>query len=175
MRTLTYKERLFVEAYLGEAAGNATKAARQAGYAAATNQALRQLARELLTKLHIRAAIDARLDSAALTSSEILARLSDHASASLEDFIKVTKDGRFTVDLKQAKQCGKLHTLKKLKEGQHGIEIELHDPLNALDKLAKYRGLLAGKTTGEADRVDEDLVERAARIRAERSERKAAE
>lgn len=149
MRPLTYKQRLFVEAYLGGANGNATEAARLAGYAWPDKVGI-----QLLGKTSIRAAIDARLDSAALSTSEILARLSDHASADIADFIAIDKRGRWKLDLDRAKRLGKLHVVRKVKQGRFGPEIELHNALEALDKLARYRGLLAGK--GEVSDVDDD-------------------
>jgi len=57
MTALSERERRFVEAYMGAAGGNATEAAKAAGYSAKT---ARQLGARLLTKVHIRAAIDAR-------------------------------------------------------------------------------------------------------------------
>jgi phage terminase small subunit len=54
---LSERERRFVDAYMGAAAGNATKAARLAGYA--KNTAEKQASR-LLGKVGIQAAIDAR-------------------------------------------------------------------------------------------------------------------
>ena len=55
--SITERERRFVEHYMGDAAGNATQAARLAGYSKKT---ARKQGSRLLTKGHIRAAIDAR-------------------------------------------------------------------------------------------------------------------
>lgn len=57
--SLTERERRFVEAYMGEAAGNATKAAMLAGYSRKT---ARQIGARLLTKVDIKSAIDARAE-----------------------------------------------------------------------------------------------------------------
>jgi phage terminase small subunit len=151
---LTFKQRLFVEAYLGESRGNATDAARVAGY-----RNPNQVGPRLSVKVGIQAAIDARLDSAALTTSRLLAILSDHATASIEDFGRVDESG-FVLDLARAGRRGRLHCIKKLKpvkvevdDGQtddHGrpirktvtrYEIELHDAQAAIEKLGKYRGM----------------------------------
>lgn len=59
---LTEKQRRFVEAYMGEAAGNSTKAARLAGYKGSENT-LKSIASENLTKPDIIAAIDERVNS----------------------------------------------------------------------------------------------------------------
>jgi hypothetical protein len=68
-RGLSERERRFVECFMGEAAGNATKAARLAGYA--KNTAEKQAGR-LLAKVGIRAAIEARAsnDPAVATREE---------------------------------------------------------------------------------------------------------
>ncbi len=57
---LSERERRFVEFYMGEAAGNATKAASLAGYSRKT---ARKQGSRLLTKGHIRAAVEERAQS----------------------------------------------------------------------------------------------------------------
>lgn len=59
---LTEKQRRFVEAYMGRAEGNATEAARLAGYSG-SDETIRAVAYENLTKPHIRNAIEARVVS----------------------------------------------------------------------------------------------------------------
>lgn len=58
MAGLTEKRRRFVEAYVGEAAGNATQAARIAGYAG-NDRTLTSVGSELLTFPDVRQAVDA--------------------------------------------------------------------------------------------------------------------
>lgn len=66
-RPLSERERRFVEAYMGEAAGNATKAALIAGY---SHRSARSMASRLLTKRNnVRAAIAARAKTDALVAS----------------------------------------------------------------------------------------------------------
>lgn len=57
MKPLSERERRFVEAYMGKAAGNATKAATLAGYAKGSAKVT---ASRLLTKANVRTAIDSR-------------------------------------------------------------------------------------------------------------------
>ena len=135
---LTTKQKLFVEAYLGEASGNASEAARIAGY---TNPAT--IGYRLLKKSMVRAAINRRLRTKAMGTDEILSRLSEFASGSLEHFIDLTPDGGWTLNLARAKKASKLGLLKKLKMGRYGPEIEIHSPLDALEKLARYHGMYA--------------------------------
>ncbi len=132
---------MFVCYFLGEARGNATEAARRAGFAQPHSQGPR-----LLTNVGVRAAIEARLDEAAISATEILIRLSDQATADLSDFLTIGKKGAVTVDLARARKAGKLHLIKKLWHTRYGIAIELHDAQAALVHLGKYHGLF--------DRID---------------------
>ena len=158
MQRLNLKERLFIEFYLGKANGNATEAARLAGYTWPDKQGPR-----LVGKSRVRAAIDARVSEVAMSAEEVLSRLSELAAGDLGEFIHVDGEGGFRFDLQKAKRLGKLHLLKKLrnkvetrreKRGvddqgvpiietvvtEH-IEIELHDPESPLEKLGRYHGL----------------------------------
>lgn len=146
MAPLTYKQQLFVYFYLGEANGNAVEAARRAGYAWPE-----KVGDQLLGKTRIRAAIDAKLDEAALSTNEILARLSGHATADIGDFLKFEAGGAYTLDLDKARKRGKLHLIKKLRPTKFGMAIELHDPQTALVHLGKYRGLFTEKPAPEAE------------------------
>ncbi len=57
MKALTERERRFVEAYMGAAAGNATEAAKLAGYSV---KSARRIGTRLSSKVHIRAAMEER-------------------------------------------------------------------------------------------------------------------
>ena len=143
---LTYKQRLFVAYYLGDAKGNATQAARMAGY-----RWPHKVAERLVGKSGIKAAIESHLAKAAMSADEVLARLSEFAAADLSDYVSVSDDGEGWVDLTKTKR--RLRVVKKLKFTKKtferdGIatsdttaEIELHSPLAALDKLAQYHRL----------------------------------
>ena len=136
-KSLTDKQRLFIAAYL-ENGLNATRAAQAAGYQGDDNT-LQAVGFENLRKPAIRAAIDAALRSKLMGADEAMARWSEQARASLEDFI----DDNGQIDLKAAKEAGKLHLIHKLRVGAHGdITIELHDQQAALTVIAKYHKLL---------------------------------
>jgi phage terminase small subunit len=133
---LTYKQRLFVTYYLGESQGNAADAARRAGYGSPEVYGPR-----LVKKRSVLAAIDAKLDEASLTTNEVLARLAEHATASIEDYIEVDAAGSYRVNLLKAKKARKLGLVKRIKAGEYGVELQLTDPLKALELLGKYRGV----------------------------------
>lgn len=77
MARLTAKQRAFVEAYCGKARGNASEAARLAGY-----RNPREMGYQTLTKLHIKDAIAARTQKSLrrMGADDILAALEDLAS-----------------------------------------------------------------------------------------------
>jgi len=165
---------LFVAYYLGKANGNATEAARMAGYAEPNTQGPR-----LLVNVGIRAAIDAKLDRVAMSADEVLARLSDIASADPADFIDFDpppkpppknpddpdepdawEDVGLRLRLDLAKRRGKTHLIKSIKAGKYGLSIELHDAQAALEKLAKYHGLLIEKIVTTATDAKGQAIER---------------
>lgn len=164
---LTYKQRQFVEAYLGAANGNATEAARIAGY-----QWPDRLGARLVGKSSIRVAIDARLADSALPTSEILARLSDMATGSIEDFITINAKGGYRVDFAKAKRLGKLHLIKEIRPTKEGVAIKLHDAKAALDQLGKFRGLWDSK--GQTDDESVSAFVRAVQQLAEQGSREKA-
>ncbi len=139
-RPLTTRQRLFVIYYTGVSKGNGTDAAKRARYSDPGQQA-----RELLRIPRIRAAVEQGIADAALESEEILTRLTEQATGSLEDFVKIDDLGNATLDLKKAKDAGKLHLIKRLKPTRNGMEIELHDAHAALVDLARVRGLFNDK------------------------------
>lgn len=140
----TDKRTAFINYYVGEANLNGTKAAELAGYANP-----RQEASRLLSNVDIRKEIDARLETLTLKKSEILARLTDHALASVEDY--VTDDGY--IDLEKMRAAGKLHLIKRVKrvdgEKSSYIEVELHDAQAALVHLGRYYALFTDKQESE--------------------------
>lgn len=149
---LNGKQRLFVDAYLGAARGNATEAARLAGYTKATAAAR---ASEILSNAKVKTEISKRLDEWAMQANEVVARISEQATASLDDFIRLDKKGQPSIDLVKAKAAGKLHLLKSLAPTRWGWKFELHDSQAALALLARYHGLLVDRHehTGEVQHV----------------------
>jgi phage terminase small subunit len=86
LKRLTAKQRAFVVAYLSSPATrfNATQSAIDAGYSAKTAYSMGE---ENLRKPEIRRAIDFGLEEAGLSPAQAVARLEEHAKATLEDFI----------------------------------------------------------------------------------------
>jgi len=138
VRDLSLRQRLFVEVYLSNC-GNATDAARRAGYKGSAN-ALGVQGHQNLRNPKIRAAIDERLKQHRMAAEEVLTRLSDIARADLFDFIRTTKKG-WEIDLDKAMKSGKTHVIRMLRQGKYGTEIETYDRLRALELIGRYYGL----------------------------------
>lgn len=136
---LNPKQKAFIEHYL--VCWNGAEAARQAGYSVRT---ARVQASDLLTKPNIAAAIQERLGALKMTADEVMARLADHASGNIIEFL----DNEDEFSLSTGRANGKLHLIKKLKrtrrtETPRGgdpvttvtTELELHDQQNALVQI----------------------------------------
>ena len=139
-RKLTRKEEAFVKHYCQTI--NGAEATRRAGYSPKTAKVI---AYENLTKPYIKARIDERLESLTMTKGELLARVSEVAGSSLEDFLRFDEiePGKtvVTIDVAKAKLAAKLGLIKKFRNSRYGVEIELYDKLEALELLGRHLGL----------------------------------
>ncbi len=116
---LTLKQQLFVESYLGAAKGNATEAARMAGYKQPQMQGPR-----LMQKDEIASRVRARVEQAAMSADEVLKELSEIGRAEWKHFLQVmTNRNGETIDAK----------------------IVLKDKVTALELLGKYHKLFTDK------------------------------
>jgi len=150
MRPLNYRQRLFVENYLGESSGSAVDAARQAGYQWPETQGPR-----LVKTNEVRAAIDARVETAAIAANEVLARIADVATSDLLNFIEVDNNGGWKVDLKLVKRLGLGHLIKRLRTNKDGTSnIELEPRMPALLKLGEHYNLWKGEAQSQLTLVE---------------------
>lgn len=150
---LTHKQRLFVEYYCGISNGNATDAARRAGYSDPNAHAHR-----MAVNGGIQTAIRQRYSEAAMDAKECLARLGAQARATLADVTELIpvyeeRDGkscpwprkvtRYLLDLdwKKLHETGLIHQVAEIKWTQHGPSIKLHDVQGALLAIANAHGL----------------------------------
>lgn len=144
-KTLTVRQRLFVAYFLGEAHGNAAKAASLAGYLDPYGSGHSLLKRPLIQKM-----IEAKLDKIEMGQMEVLFRLSRLARADAGDFLKLDDgDGPPTLDFAKAARRDQLVNIKKIKSYRRGdedplevVEIEIHSPIDALKAMAKYHGVI---------------------------------
>jgi phage terminase small subunit len=147
--TLTTRQRLFVDALVGPAGGNATKAALMAGY---RESSAAESASENLRKSNVQNALALAFAKKTQSDPEWLKdSLFDLARASMTNFIEVGEDGSTRFDFKKARDAGALGQIAELTQdaiGEHVIrtKVKLHDRVKALGVLAKILGLIVDKT-----------------------------
>ena len=147
MRSLTYRERLFVDYYLGESSESAVDAARRAWYPSPE-----ELGPRLLKKSAVQAAIAAGAGTAAITPNEVLARYADIAASDMRDFMAVDKNGGLKVDLKLSQQRDLGHLIKRVrihKDGSQDIELEPRLPALAKHRRRDAKSLIYLSERGE--------------------------
>ena len=115
-RRLTHKQELFVAAYLGEAHGNATEAARIAGYKSPADYG-----QQLLRKTHIAARVKEKVEEFNVSADRVLQELADVGLSEWRDHVEVlarTQDGKplrvkmdLTNKVKALELLGKYHQL----------------------------------------------------------------
>lgn len=147
---LSIKHQRFVEEYLQNS--NATEAY-QTVYPGVNRTTAASNGWRLLRTARIAEAIQARLDQSAMPADEVLARITDHARADIDDFL----DANGAFDLNKARRAKRTGLIKKLKTktttrtvGEMEIEsteveFELHDAQAALVHLGKYYKLFTDK------------------------------
>lgn len=163
---LTNRQRAFVEAYLANGF-NATKAAITAGYSEKT---ARSIGSENLTNPDISALVEERIKSLAMTANEALARLSEHASGDMGDFLNVAFEDLAThPQSRLIKKVKRTVTIRRSRkddeetETEH-FEIELYDAQAAQLAVLKEQHLKAGEATEITDDASLTDDQRANRI-----------
>ena len=178
---LSDKHKKFINEYLKR--WNATEAY-MAAYPKANRASAGVLGSSLLANSDIRAAIDERMMEMAMGTDEILVRLAEYARGSYRPFVKVEK-GSVYFDLTNPEAIKNLHLIRKITKvrvktarqaetkdktakptKEQWYEVELHDPIRALELLGKahklfvYRHELTGKDgTPLGDRSEPTLKE----------------
>ena len=148
-KRLPEKRRRFVEAYMGEAAGNASEAARIAGYKCPGPEGFR-----LLQYAEIQAAIDSRVESdpSIMTRQERQKFWSEAARGNIDDF---NSDGEAI----NAALSTRLKASELLARSQadfvERVKIERDDPR---EDLAQLMGLIVAKPTRGQDAVNKSDI-----------------
>lgn len=166
--TLSKKYRDFIDGYMRH--GNGAKAARDCGY---TGNRPDQAAYEYLRKPEIKQEIERRT-TLIVGQPEVVQRIAERSRTTIADVLHIQElpppappsedaddtedegererpmyDGRlWTLDLIKAKETGAIHQIRKLKRGKYGDELEMYDPLPALEVLAKYLKLFGSESNG---------------------------
>jgi phage terminase small subunit len=139
---LTDKQKAFINEYF-LCGYNATEAARRAGYKG-NDVTLASIGWENLRKPQIDALISERMREHTMSANEVLARLSQQARLSVEDFYDFP-GGAPIFKPDRAKERGVLHLVKGFKITDKEFEIKFHDAQAALIQLGKYHALFTDK------------------------------
>lgn len=146
--TLTTRRAAFVLEYLKNGF-NGKAAAVAAGYG---ERGASRRAAELLKQPAVKAEIRAEMEAQRIGARAVLARLAEHARASLDDFL--TDGPTPTIDIERARARGALHLAKKYKcstrRDKRGnvvtvAEIELHDAQAALVHIGRAHKLFTDR------------------------------
>lgn len=148
---LNIRRRKFVEAITGVAFGNATKAARIAGYADESLKALGITASRLLGNASVQRAISRATAAQGLDAKAVSIGIAEIAQTNMANFLRVGDDGKPTMDWPAASAAGAIGQIREwTEEGfEHGGEVtiikrkfKIHDRLKALEILARINGQL---------------------------------
>ncbi|MCC6314200.1 MAG: terminase small subunit [Thermomicrobiales bacterium] len=119
---LTTKQEAFVDAYIGEARFNATKAALMAGY---SERSARQEGSRLLSNDDISARISEELRRRSMPGDAVLAELTDIATANWREFVTIKTNPKTGAQIE--------------------VSMDLGAKVKSLEILAKAHGLLTDK------------------------------
>lgn len=170
---LTPRQLLFVEALVGPAGANASKAAAMAGYRADNTQSLYSTASRTLSFVKVKEAIARRCARANLTPEWIKEMTAALAASNMGTFLTLRDDGEPEINWREAQRVGAFVQIRKFKEkglkipGATGeaakvdiIErtIETHNPAPFLNLLARMLGLVTDPPGGAIVNVNVNQI-----------------
>jgi hypothetical protein len=148
---LTGKQLAWVDAYIGNAAFNATEAARQAGYTGG-DAALGVTGHRTLRNAKVREEVARRIKDRGMDADVVLDRLAQLILGGVHDLIEVDDKGAMRFDWLKLKRSGRMAAVKKVKPSPDAEpEVEWHDKLGAIEKMCKILGLLDRTAESSAD------------------------
>lgn len=168
-RELSLKQTKWLEAYLRT--GNATEAARQAGYEG-SDEVLASIGWENLRKLEIKKRVEARLAESQVSANEVIGTLVSQMRADITEIL--TPGGHLDIEMIRGKSLG--HLLRKIKTRRYVenrgeddeveveiTEVELYDAQAAAAQLCKIFGLYA-PTNINVGTLDSEIERELARL-----------
>jgi len=138
---LTLKQTRFVLAYLGPANGNATQAAKIAGYSIPW-----QAGYETLNSPLVSSVIKRYVSERVMTADECLMRIARIARGSVGEVIEVVGKRQFLLDLERAEETGAIDLIEELQHLEGGgVKFKLYSKLKALELIGKHLRLFVEK------------------------------
>jgi len=154
---LSLKMRLWVEYYTGSANGNATEAARLAGYNG-DEKTLAQIGTQNLRKLRetkrFQERIRARIEASHITAAEVVGILAEQARANVDDIT----DSKGNVDLKKIKRKKLGHLVKSITPTKFGARVQMVSQFAAAQQLCKVFGIEKAPSDGAREARDKALT-----------------
>jgi hypothetical protein len=148
---LTRRQKLFVLALAGPAAGVGWPPAQMAGYRDDNYDSLKVTASQILTYPNVQAAVAREMARKLMTPEWATNRLFELASSSMRNFLSVDAEGNMSVDWKKAAEAGAIGQIAEINEQvmetESGIravsrKFKLHSPVKALETILKLTGRL---------------------------------
>lgn len=128
VRPLTHKQQVFINAYLGEARGNATEAARIAGYKQPVVQGY-----ENLRKPHIAALVREPVEAMGITVEKVLNELADIGFSPWRDFLIIKRN---------------------MKGEEVEVRMDLTNKVRSLELLGKHLGMFTERVEVDVRQVE---------------------
>lgn len=162
--TITEKQKAFVDEYLIDL--NATRAYKAVYKSCKKDETARVNGSRLLTNANVRTYLSERQKDiqkrTEVTQERIIHELASIAFADVADYVRVTEqEGLPVVELTPTKDipASKRAAIAGIKQGNNGIEIKLHNKLDALDKLGRHLGMFKERDTEEQNGQLQALLE----------------
>ncbi len=151
---LTYKQKAFIDAYLGEAKFNAYKAAKIAGYKGNGNT-LRAIASENLTKPNIKAEVAAHFEANAVSREELVSLLADQARVDISSYYD--QAGNFNLSKFKADGYGGL--IKSIRQTKYGVAIEFIDKVKSQELIGRHLAIFTDRVESHTTHtLDENSI-----------------
>jgi hypothetical protein len=88
-----------------------------------------------------------------MSADQVLIRLREVADADISDIVDIDDKGIPSLNLKKAKEQGKMHLIKSIIPTSNGIKVELHDSLKALELIGKHHALFTDNVNNDGEIV----------------------
>ena len=161
---ITDKQRAFVDEYLIDL--NATRAYKAVYKSCKKDEAARVNSSRLLTNANVAAYLAQRQQElqqrTEITQDKVVQELAAIAFADIADYVQVKDHGGLpmveitpTGDIPVSKRAA----IASIKQGNNGIEVKLHNNLDALDMLGRHLGMVKDKAEEDQNGQIEALLE----------------
>ena len=160
---ITDKQRAFVDEYLIDL--NATRAYKAVYKSCKKDEAARVNSSRLLTNANVAAYLAQRQQElqqrTEITQDKVVQELAAIAFADIADYVQVKDHGLPMVEITPTGDIpvSKRAAIASIKQGNNGIEVKLHNKLDALDKLGRHLGMFKGDNIGNEDMADDGFLD----------------